>query len=103
MLSISDRIVFHDQLVPSRDRDAVLGDEEARDGAHAPGAGPLPVHQHTGLLHQQLRAHLLLLRDCQVSRMTRNHHRQTTLVTVYPPLFGNTSSLLSDRASWGQE
>lgn len=67
---VSDRIVFHDQLVPSRDRDAVLGDEEARDGAHAPGAGPLPVHQHTGFLHQQLGAHLLLLRDRQVSRMS---------------------------------
>lgn len=56
--------------MPSRDSDAVLGDEEARDGAHAPGAGPLPVHQHTGLLHQQLGAHLLLLRDRQVSRMS---------------------------------
>lgn len=53
--------------MPSRDRDAVLRDEEARDGAHAPRAGSLPVHQHSGLFHQQLGAHLLLLRDRQVS------------------------------------
>ena len=63
----ADRLLLHDQPVPGRHRHAVLRDEEAGDGAHAPGEGSLPVHLDAHLLDQQLGAQLVLRRDRQVS------------------------------------
>ncbi len=57
--------------MPGRHRDAVLRDQEARDGTHAAGAGALPVHVHAHLLHQQLGAQLVLRGDRQVRRHSR--------------------------------
>jgi len=34
-MCVADRFILHDQLVSSRHSDAVLGDEEARDGEDA--------------------------------------------------------------------
>jgi hypothetical protein len=50
----ADRLVFHDQLVPRRHSDAVLGDQETRNGAHALGARTFPLDEHPSVFYQQL-------------------------------------------------
>lgn len=63
----ADRFVLHDQSLPGRNRDAVLGDEEARNGEDAAGARALPFDLDTRLVHEYVGAYYLLRRNRQVS------------------------------------
>ena len=54
-----DRLVLHDQLVPGCDRDAVLGDEAARDGQDEGGARAPQLFLDAEQLHQLGDAQLL--------------------------------------------
>jgi len=60
-VSISaDWLIFHDQPVPRSHRYSVLGDQETRNGTHAIRTGTVPFYEHFGVIHQQLRAHVML-------------------------------------------
>jgi len=63
---VLDRGVLHDQSLSGRHRDAVLGDEEARDGAHGRRAGstppPVALLQHRDEPSQRPGPHRRLLR-----------------------------------------
>jgi hypothetical protein len=60
----ADRLLLHDQPVPRRHSDAVLGDEETGNGTHAVGARTVPLNEYTSVIYQQLRTHILLRRNC---------------------------------------
>lgn len=60
-----DRLVLHDQPVPGGNSHAVLRDEEAGNGADAPGTGALPIDVHIGQ-HVGQRVNFMLPADHQV-------------------------------------
>ena len=63
----TDWILLHDQPVPGGHSHSVLRDEEARDGADAPGKGPLPFHVDAGQ-HLGERVGVLLPPNHQIHR-----------------------------------
>jgi hypothetical protein len=65
-LTFADRFVLHDQSLPGRNRDAVLRDEEERDGEDAARARALPFDLDPCVVHEYLGAYYLLRRDRQV-------------------------------------
>jgi len=69
----ADRFVLHGESMSCRHRDAVLGDEEARDGAHVGGASALQLGRHSGecrTTRQLLRRVARLHRSPRPSRPT---------------------------------
>ena len=48
MFKFADWLVLHDQPVPGRDSDAILRDEEARNGADAPRTGQISLDLDAG-------------------------------------------------------
>lgn len=60
LLISTDRLVFHDQPVPGRHRDAIRGNEEAGNGENEVGAGQVPFNKYPRLIHKQLGAHFML-------------------------------------------
>lgn len=88
----ADRFVLHDQPLPGRNRNAVLGDKEEGDGENAAGASAVPFDLDTRVVHEYLRAYYLLCRNCQVgTRRCRgqrmNYSRELdypSVIPVYP-------------------
>lgn len=68
MFLLADRLLLHDKPLPRRHRHPVLRDEEARNGTHETGKGPVPEQQHAGVVDEQQRTHQLLRGDRQVYR-----------------------------------
>lgn len=58
--AFADRLVLHDQSMPGRNRDAILGDEETGDGEDAVGARALPFDLDARVVHEYLGAYYLL-------------------------------------------
>lgn len=73
----TDRFILHDQPLPGRNRNAVLGDEEEGDGENAVGAGALPFDLDARVVHEYLRAYYLLCRNRQVG--TRRGQRSRVI------------------------
>lgn len=67
----ADWLVLHDQPLPGRNRDAVLGDEKEGDGEDAAGAGALPFNFDARVVHEYLGAYYLLRRNRQVGTRRR--------------------------------
>jgi len=62
-----DRLLLHDQPMPSCHRHAVFGDQEKGNGTDATRAGTFPLYEHPSVVYEQFRAHILLRRNCKVS------------------------------------
>lgn len=69
--AFADRLVLHDQSLLGRNRDAILGDEEARNGKDAAGTRALPFDLDARLVHEYLGACYLLRRNRQVGTRRR--------------------------------
>lgn len=58
--AFADWLVLHDQSMPGRNSDAILGNEKAGDGEDAVGARALPFDLDARVVHEYLGAYYLL-------------------------------------------
>lgn len=65
-LAFADRLILHDQSLLGRNRDAILGDEEAWDGENEVGTRSLPFNLDARVIHEYLGAYYLLRWNRQV-------------------------------------
>jgi len=77
-----DWLVLHDQPVPGRHRNPVLGDQEARNGADATGEGQVHLHLDLGQQHKQLGTSHLLCGDRQIYRSSVATLQETNVKEV---------------------
>jgi len=63
----ADRLLLHDQPMPSCHRHAVFRDQEKGNGTHATRERAFPLYEHPSVVYEQFRAHILLRWNCKVS------------------------------------